>query len=55
MIVATRIPSLTKRMYEATLAAQRRQNAEMAEGPELRLVRRLERLGYRVQIERIAA
>jgi hypothetical protein len=55
MIVATRIPSLTKRMLAATLAAQARQNGVAVAGSELRLVRQLEALGYNVRIERRAA
>lgn len=55
MIIATRIPSLTKQMYAATLAAQARRDAGLPDAPALRLVRRLERLGYAVRIERMAA
>jgi len=55
MIVASRIPSLTKQMLAATRAAQARQSVLVVESPEVRLVRQLERLGYAVRIDRIAA
>ena len=55
MIVASRIPSLSKQMYAATLAAQAQWDGTVAEAPALRLVRRLERLGYAVRIEKMAA
>ncbi|MGD9893412.1 MAG: hypothetical protein AB7R89_04325 [Dehalococcoidia bacterium] len=55
MIVATRIPSLTRQMLAATLAAQARQNGATSAGREVRLVHQLEALGYNVRIERRAA
>jgi len=56
MILAYRIPGMTEKTYNATVAAQRaQQHAAAVELPERLLVRRLERLGYAVQIERIAA
>jgi len=55
MIIASRIPSLTKQMHAATVAARARQDAGLSEGPALQLVRRLERLGYAVRLDRMAA
>ena len=64
MISAWRIPVLTERMLAATLAAQEHQAQDTAEfagvapdsgSIELLLVERLERLGYRVKLERAVA
>ena len=62
MIMAWRIPMLTAQMLEATLEAAERQRkaapagvAEHRDMLERRLVRSLERLGYRVILERTAA
>jgi hypothetical protein len=62
MIMAWRIPMLTAQMLEATLEAAERQRQTTAGGApehndvlERYLVRSLERLGYRVILERTAA
>lgn len=64
MIVASRIPSLTERMRTATIEAAHAQRhtpvyeagrAEIDRAPARRLVKQLERLGYRVMLEQVAA
>ncbi len=62
MILASRIPMLTEQMRQATLEAAERQRVAVTAGVpgrndvlERRLVRSLERLGYKVTLERLAA
>jgi hypothetical protein len=64
MILASRIPGLSERMKAATIrAAQAQQHSpvgaasmtEATQAPERRLVERLERLGNKVALERLAA
>jgi hypothetical protein len=49
MIVASRIPSLTRRKRAAMMAAQWHQQFDARATPDERLVRELERRGFRVQ------
>lgn len=64
MILASRIPSLSERMKAATIRAAQAQRhgpagtagmADATSAPERRLVARLERLGDKVALERLAA